>query len=63
MGIYHGEYENPCPRCGTGRVNTTFISVSPMSFYAACSACGANDFTKDERKSLGENRSGEEEGE
>lgn len=54
MGIYHGEMENPCPRCG-GKVLTTFISVSPMAFYIRCSGCNVEDFTEEEQIELGNN--------
>lgn len=54
MGVYHGVYENKCPRCGEGDVYTTFISVSPMSYAESCSNCKANDFNEDEVKSLGD---------
>ena len=57
MGIYEGQRENPCPRCG-GTVYTTFISVSPMSFYQYCSGCEAEEFTPDEEKLLGSNGNG-----
>lgn len=50
MGIYYGSYANSCVRCGTGVVGTVFISVTPMSFHARCSNCGAEDFTAEERE-------------
>lgn len=55
MGIYEGQRENPCPRCG-GVVGTTFISVTPMSFSQRCHGCGTTDFMDEENAQLGGNR-------
>lgn len=52
MGVYPGQRENPCPRCG-GVVGTLFISVSPMSFSQKCGACGVSEFTPEEDAGLG----------
>lgn len=54
MGVYYGERENPCPRCG-GKVTTVFISVTPMSSSQKCLGCKTTDFTKEEEKKLGKN--------
>lgn len=54
MGIYYGQRENLCPKCG-GKVGTTFISVTPMSFYQMCSGCKTTEFTEEEEKQLGNN--------
>jgi hypothetical protein len=57
MGYYLGQRENPCPRCG-GIVYTTFISVTPMSFFQKCSGCKTETFTEEEEELLGDNTSG-----
>jgi len=54
MGIYYGERENPCPRCG-GKVVTVFISVTPMQFHQQCVNCKTKEFTDKEHRKLGEN--------
>lgn len=54
MGLYQGQRENPCPRCG-GEVQTIFISVGGMGFFQRCMGCKTTQYTEEEEKKLGKN--------
>jgi hypothetical protein len=54
MGIYYGQYKNPC-KCG-GTVTSMFISVGTMSSTIKCSKCDkmyGYNINEEELKELG----------